>query len=576
MRNVLAAVLAFGILAGCEKLSFDSKPAASPTKVASVPEYSADSDPARAEFEKANDLIQSINWTDDQPEKSRQFVEQLKQTYPDSPYPLLAEAALELQDWRMQKSTPKSDRIRALVQQSFRKSRAIADAYVILAKLDLEQGLTDTAGNSGKAFKLAPDKPEVRYVMARVAQQKKSYDEAEQHYRKYLEVSQKPIRQSNIYYTMAGMFTDMRPPQLDKADEAYQLAMKLDPLAPWKMKGYAQYLLLQRGDYEGALFYLEQATKIMQHSEFERLAVFAVYAKWADGYANKGARYKARSDQSVVPQKITVADLQKISAAADVSADTVFVELAAGPASGYAAQAMLKAKLVKNIDVKTTGECGCTALTKAGDANNLELAKFLVANKANVNGTNASGETALTRFILQKNWEAVTYLLDHGARVNFVDNDGMTPLQVVHVYADADITGLRLLLERKADPSVPLQNGYTLLYSAVTSRDAERVALLLKHGADPNQVLQVKRSDGEVSVLWDAVQFGYQDMVDILLKNGADPWVVDDWKFNLLETRQPAIFKMLSDARQTRPRTRVSGAAPPGIPPAALARPAGK
>ena len=557
MRIALLAVLIAWIaclVAGCEKLSLDSKPATPPIEVAKAPQYSPESDPARPEYEKALDLIQGINWSDDQHVRAMQFVEQMKQSYPDSPYPLIAEAQMEHRMWGW-RGGGAPEHIRILINRSFSKSRAIADAYVTLAKLDLDQGQErNAADNAAKAFKLSPDKPEVRYVMARVAERRKSYDEAEQHYRKYLEVSQKPIRQSNIYYTMAEMFGWATTPQLDKADEAYQSALKLDPSAPWKIYGYARYLLYQRGDYEGALFYIQQAMQIMQHPSYQEMGAFALYAKWADGYASKGTHYKARTEQRVAPQKVTVADLEKIAKGTGVSVDKAFVELAAGPALGFAVQALLKAKVVKNIDVKTEGECGCTALIKAADANNFELAKYLIANKANVNGTNASSETALSRFIIQKNWGAVNYLLDHGARVNFIDKDGFTPLHLVHVYADADINGFKLLLERKADPTVPLHSGYTLLSQAVMLRRADLVGLFVKYGADPNEQMPFAPRRPLVPLLSLAASYGLQDIVLVLLNAGADPWTIDEGAFKTLVKTSPDMFKIINDARAAHPR----------------------
>jgi tetratricopeptide (TPR) repeat protein len=567
MRIVLFAVLIAELLVGCEKLTFGSKPVAPPAQVATAPQYSPESDPARGEFEKAVDLIQGINWVNHDDVKASQFVEQLKQAYPDSPYSLIAEADLEFRMW-MDGRGGVPEHMRKLVNQSFRKSRAIADAYVTLARLDLQQGnVGGSAENSAKAFKLAPDKPEVRSVMARIAQSKRAYDEAEQHYRKFIEVSQNPVRQSNTYFWMGKMFEQMNPPQLDKAEEAFQTALKLDPAAPAKLAGYADYLLYRRGDYEGSLFYLEQANQLMQSPSFSLVATLAIYAKWADGYANKGAHYKARTEKSVAPLKVAITDLRKIEAGTGISVDRAFVELAAAPALDYAVRTLWKAKVIKNIDVKTEGGCGCTALIKAADANNLELAKYLVGNKANVNGTNATGETALTRFILQKNWEAVSYLLDHGARVNFVDKDGMTPLQVVQVFADADIKGLRLLLERKADPTIPLETGYTLLLHAVLERNAELVALLVKHGADPNEKEGYRKREGDKPkpLLLLAAYYRYEDMVTALLNAGADPWMTEagvEKEFKHLKEISPPMFKMIDDARAAHPRPTAANSGP--------------
>jgi ankyrin repeat protein/Tfp pilus assembly protein PilF len=516
-------------------------------QVISASNYVPEKDPARNDFEVALDLIHGFNWTDDQHIRAAQAVRRMQQAYPDSPYPLIAEAELAHRMWQNGDGAPEA--IRTLISESQKKSPLIADAYVTLAKLDLDQRRVASAATNAKlAYRIAPDKPEVRFVMARVAETQKKFDEAEQHYRRYIEVSGKPIRQSNIYHYLARMFERMQPPQTDKAEEAYQNSIKLDPASPWKHQAYAWLLLYTRGDYEGALFYSGKAMELMQHPQFRKIAASAMYAKWADAYGNKGAHYKP-GYQGAIPMKQAAADeWKKVEKITGISAEAAFIDMAYSPALNYAVRGLLNAKAIENIDVKAEDHCGCTALVRAAEGNNFELAKFLVERRANINASNNHGETSLTKFVLRKNWPAVKYVIDHGARVNFIDKEGDSPLDLVPF---DDLTGMTLLLQHRADPNVIGKDGNTPLGRAVFAHRPDIAALLLKHGADPDQRLQLQ---GRPTVLALAVTEEAKDVVATLLRAGADPWLIDSETYVAFDQADPETRRMLVEARASKPR----------------------
>ena len=135
MRILLLAILAV-LLSACDKSPNGSnRPDVSATTAGAPHQYSPQEDPARPEFEKALAFIHGSN---DNPVIA-QFIERLKETFPDSPYALIAEAEFYQTRGDLQNpATP--EHVRGLIKKSFLKSRAIPDAYVTLTKLDLAQG----------------------------------------------------------------------------------------------------------------------------------------------------------------------------------------------------------------------------------------------------------------------------------------------------------------------------------------------------------------------------------------------------------------------------------------------------
>jgi ankyrin repeat protein len=247
-------------------------------------------------------------------------------------------------------------------------------------------------------------------------------------------------------------------------------------------------------------------------------------------------------------KQVVADEWKKIEKVTGISAEAAFIDIAYSPALTYAARALLSAKAIENIDVKAEDHCGCTALVRAADGNNFELAKFLIERRANINSSNDRGETALTKFVLRKNWSAVKYVIDHGARVNFVDKDGDSALDLVPY---DDLSGMRLLLEHRADPNVIGGDGNTPLGRAVFAQRTDMAALLLKYGADPNQRLQLQ---GRPTVLALAVNADAKEMVAVLLQAGANPWLTDSDTYVAFDQADEETRRMILEARALKPR----------------------
>jgi ankyrin repeat protein len=111
-----------------------------------------------------------------------------------------------------------------------------------------------------------------------------------------------------------------------------------------------------------------------------------------------------------------------------VSPEEVFVDSARYVGLSKITEAMLKARVINNIEVQD-GQ-GNTALIAASTGNNIDLVQLLARQHADVNAQNSSGERALSFFILNGNHKAITMLLNAGAEVNYVDIEGSSPLSL--------------------------------------------------------------------------------------------------------------------------------------------------
>ncbi|MEB3707832.1 ankyrin repeat domain-containing protein, partial [Escherichia coli] len=84
-------------------------------------------------------------------------------------------------------------------------------------------------------------------------------------------------------------------------------------------------------------------------------------------------------------------------------------------------------------------------------AENLEVAKALVAHGADVNFTNKKGETAI---FYNKNIAVIKFLISQGANINHLNNDGETAL-----FKTSDIEMIKALIKLGCSPFLKNKNG---------------------------------------------------------------------------------------------------------------------
>jgi len=166
--------------------------------------------------------------------------------------------------------------------------------------------------------------------------------------------------------------------------------------------------------------------------------------------------------------------------------------------------------LRRGMDVNTTDPQGLSLLMIAARGNNVELAKFLLNNRANVQRRNSHGDTALTLASFAGNKEIVRLLLERKPEIN---HGGWNALQYASYEGHSEI--VTLLLAAGADINLKAPNGYSPLMLAAKRGHLDVVRTLTAAKAD----LTVKSDDATAISL--ARSAGNTDIVKHLESLGA-------------------------------------------------------
>uniref|UniRef100_A0A3Q2XF26 Si:ch211-272n13.3 n=1 Tax=Hippocampus comes TaxID=109280 RepID=A0A3Q2XF26_HIPCM len=128
--------------------------------------------------------------------------------------------------------------------------------------------------------------------------------------------------------------------------------------------------------------------------------------------------------------------------------------------------------------------------------------------------------TALHLACARGNVEVVRFLMEKKAQINLCDNQNKSAL-IKAVQEQHDLCA-NILLENKADPNLVDTDGNAALHLASSIPLMSTVILLVKHGADIN----IKNLEG-VSPLTVAVQEDQVEVAEFLLKKGANVNILD-------------------------------------------------
>ena len=481
-------------------------------------------------YDEALKLINQFGGKGNQYETAYKMLADLSSRNPKSGYPYAALADLKYRLAGMGDGTYAD--AYTLAQRALKLDPNIADAYVVVAKVMIEQKNMNAAREAAnKAIALSPDKPEAMFAMARAAEVTLQYDESEHWYRKAIDAYKDNILKSNIYYWLGGMLSNKTPADINGAIEAYTKAAELNSeTGPWMLNNIGWFLIDNTDRYDQAIDYLERALKIMDFGTARRNLALAEYFKWGDSLQNP-QKYKNATRKPLSPEII--------AATTGVTPEYAFVMNAAVknvPSS--TSFALLNIGLINNVDVIPSGTVN-TALSSAAYYKHWDLVKALVAKGANVN---AGNNTAIFYAVSQGNIEMVKFLFEKGARINLVDNSGYPVVSyALNQKVGKPASVLDYLMEHGADPTLPDKNGSTLIVLAVLGNDVDGVSLLVnKYHADANakyfkiQILEIA-AEGSVPVEYASVTKS-KAIVEILLKAGANPWIKNSHGDDLMST----------------------------------------
>ncbi|XP_059176234.1 serine/threonine-protein phosphatase 6 regulatory ankyrin repeat subunit B-like [Physella acuta] len=168
-----------------------------------------------------------------------------------------------------------------------------------------------------------------------------------------------------------------------------------------------------------------------------------------------------------------------------------------------------------NLDCTTSS--GQTPLIIASKHQLLNVVKCLIENKASVNIQDNEGESALHAAVKCGNLEIVSFLVENGANVNEPNNAGQTPL----FYAGT-LKIIKYLTEKGAEINRIDKSGETALHFKSKSYNPSAVDALLELGANPDIT-----TDEGITALMIAASVGYISVLESLIGKGANVHVRD-------------------------------------------------
>lgn len=113
-----------------------------------------------------------------------------------------------------------------------------------------------------------------------------------------------------------------------------------------------------------------------------------------------------------------------------------------------------------------------------------------------------TGETALHAVVQRRDLTWVKFLLQRGANPDIADKNGVYPIQIAAQLGF--IEGVERLVQGGADIDVSDSTGETPLISAVHRRDLKMIEMLVKNGANPDRTDNSGRSARDYAALMGA------------------------------------------------------------------------
>ncbi len=272
----------------------------------------------------------------------------------------------------------------------------------------------------------------------------------------------------------------------------------------------------RRGDWTSTLALVKQGVDVnVRHPDGATALTWAVYhdnLAAIDRLIAAGANVNVASEHGETPLSVacrnrsTAAALRLLKAGANPNlansdGETVLMAIADMGGDGAADNLDLAKLLIAHgaqVDAREA-LTGQTALMWAAVRGDLPVAKALVAAGADIHATTRAGSTPLHFAVQQGAMPVAQLLLDAGANPNAtmtarqIDQEaqayvevltGVTPLWLATTIRHEALGAL--LLERGANPNAGQYRGIPPLHFAVQGRMESLTRALLKHGANPN------------------------------------------------------------------------------------------
>ena len=189
------------------------------------------------------------------------------------------------------------------------------------------------------------------------------------------------------------------------------------------------------------------------------------------------------------------------------------------------------------------------ALQWAAVGGHTDIVTILLDNVVPIDAANPHGKTALMQAASYGHTIVMRLLLERGANPNVADhNDRTALLASVHSSTRRNREAVELLLAHGAQANVRSRSGWTPLMLACLWGDAEVVALLLQHGADPAaftdaEIMAREEGCSTTNALMLAVGNGHIEAVKLLLQYGADPLAQNNDDNTALDTARRGVLR---------------------------------
>ena len=211
---------------------------------------------------------------------------------------------------------------------------------------------------------------------------------------------------------------------------------------------------------------------------------------------------------------------------------------------------ILKFLITIGADVNNIDDMGDTPLHHT---KNLECAKLLVQNGADIDAAGFQNMTVLSKAIYSGREEMAIYLIERGANINTKMCD-YTPL--VSSIFKCNYSLIQLLLEKGADVHYYMNVTYAPIHRAAFSLDKNIIKLILRYGADIN-IIDINGN----TILHRIIMYvhtymsdAYHNIIVLLIKNGIDIWKRNNDDMTALDITRHNIKHKMVDILKNYPR----------------------